>query len=70
MSCTTTYSGMRSVLSHYKEMTREELYDFIGKKCGMKSVLSVRYRELDKVLFSLNGIEILGDNIRLVEDES
>ena len=36
----------------------------------MKSVLSVRYRELDKVLFSLNGIEILGDNIRLVEDES
>lgn len=62
--------GMRSVLSHYKEMTREELYDFIGKKCGMKSVLSVRYRELDKVLFSLNGIEILGDNIRLVEDES
>ena len=59
--------GMLTILSYYKEMTKEELYNKLGEKCGMKSVLSVRYKELDKVLFSSERIEINGEHIRLVE---
>ena len=59
--------GLLTILSHYKEMTKEELYNALGEKCGMKSVLSVRYRELDKVLFSSERVEVNGETIRYLE---
>ena len=49
-------------------MTKEELYNALGEKCGMKSVLSVRYRELDKVLLSSERVEVDGETIRYLED--
>ena len=61
--------GMLTILSHYKEMTKEALYNALGAKCGMKSVLSVRYRELDKVLFSSLRIQVDGDFIRYLEEK-
>ena len=36
----------------------------------MKSVLSVRYRELDKVLFSSERVEVDGDTIRYLEGKA
>ena len=60
--------GLLTILSHYKEMTKEELYNALGEKCGMKSVLSVRYRELDKVLLSTERVEVDGETIRYLED--
>lgn len=60
--------GLLTILSHYKEMTKEELYNALGEKCGMKSVLSVRYRELDKVLLSSERVEVDGETIRYLED--
>ena len=62
--------GLLAILSHYKEMTKEELYNALGEKCGMKSVLSVRYRELDKVLFSSERVEVDGDTIRYLEEKA
>ena len=60
--------GLLTILSHYKEMTKEELFNALGEKCGMKSVLSVRYRELDKVLLSSERVEVDGETIRYLED--
>ena len=60
--------GLLTILSHYKKMTKEELYNALGEKCGMKSVLSVRYRELDKVLLSTERVEVDGETIRYLED--
>ena len=54
---------MVSILTFYGKMKREELYGILGEKCGMKSVLSVRYRELDKVLFSSEKIKMEGDYV-------
>lgn len=56
-------SAMVSILTFYGKMKREELYGILGEKCGMKSVLSVRYRELDKVLFSSEKIKMEGDYV-------
>lgn len=61
--------GLLSILSYYKEMTREDLYNKLGEKCGMKNVLSVRYRELDKVLFSSERVSINGEYVTLMENK-
>ena len=34
----------------------------------MKSVLSVRYKELDRVLYSSDRVSVDGENIRILED--
>ena len=60
--------GMLSILSVNKVMTKGDLYNALGVKCGMKSVLSVRYKELDRVLYSSDRVSVDGENIRILED--
>lgn len=61
--------GMTTILRHYGGMEKEELFQTLGSNCGMKSVLSVRYRELEKILLSSSVVKEREGKIVLEEME-
>ena len=55
--------GMEKILLRYGRMKKKDLYGLLGSFSAMSMVLSVRYGELDRILFSLENVVLEGEYV-------